>query len=350
MQPVTAENYVVLDTNIWLKGTYLLQNSLGAAFLYSISRTHTQLAIPEVIEGEIRKHALLQYKRDIKGIEQGFLHLQVLMGKRDNYRIPSEQEFNDRIDARFFELRQLIKKVPFTFNHAQGALKKIMAELPPNGEKYQQFKDSAIWESLLELAQDKSVYFITGDRDFFKDKDLSKGLADNLAREAEGRIKIFLGIDEYLKQEKQCIPAIDESDISGKIDLAIKDTVTERSAAASYRIVALDKAQISLFLTQTHNVFAADFELSYRIKNAQMPTHDRPDTGLLKVTGSAAYSLPEAEVKNISLTKIFALTESGEPIAGVGATYLSTMLNFGGKGWVPNFFKVAIPGESPIHS
>jgi len=57
-------------------------------------------------------------------------------------------------------------RVPFTLEHAKAALEMVDARMPPNGEKNQQFKDSAIWQAVLALSSDYRVHLVTNDRAF----------------------------------------------------------------------------------------------------------------------------------------------------------------------------------------
>jgi hypothetical protein len=74
------------------------------------------------------------------------------------------------------------------------ALERVNAEAAPNGPKNQQMKDSLLWEACLSLAADYRVFFVTGDKAFYVDRDVRKGLAANLAAEVpvqQGRLKCF---------------------------------------------------------------------------------------------------------------------------------------------------------------
>lgn len=68
----------------------------------------------------------------------------------------------------------------FTFDQAQGALRRVLDKVPPNAEKNQQYKDTLIWEAALELSRELEVVLVTSDHGFYSDRDPGKGLAAEL--------------------------------------------------------------------------------------------------------------------------------------------------------------------------
>src|SRR5687767_1960869 len=109
----------------------------------------------------------------------------MLMGSADDYQVPSEAEFEESAKSRLQELNSLLRRVPFTLEHAKSALKRVNDETPPNGPKNQQFKDSAIWEAVIELSETYPVHFVTEDKGFFEGREIRRGLAQALKAECE---------------------------------------------------------------------------------------------------------------------------------------------------------------------
>src|SRR5207253_7590318 len=103
-------------------------------------------------------------------------------------------ELEKAVEERFREMESFLARVSFSLEHAKSALNMVNLELPPNSLKNQQFKDSAIWQSLLELSRAFDVFFVTGDKGFFAGRDPKNGLADNLQSDCQrvgGRIVAF---------------------------------------------------------------------------------------------------------------------------------------------------------------
>jgi hypothetical protein len=134
------------------------------------------------------------------------------MGKRDDYRVPTLEELKRRGEDRLSELKELVMFTEFTLKHAKSALLRVIDETPPNRPGNQQFKDSAVWESILEIAQKGEVHFITKDTGFFQDGKPEKGLAQNLAEERKklkNNIYIYPDLKKYLRKVWKELPPID---------------------------------------------------------------------------------------------------------------------------------------------
>lgn len=343
------EGYLVIDTNIWVHRTQLLTIPIGAALLYAIHRTKVQLALPEIIERELSKHTLICFREAIESIHEGYRLVGTIMGVRDNYAVPSEHELLQRIESRLLELSNFIHRVPFTFAHAENALSRVMDETPPNGHKNQQFKDSAIWEALLELSAEKPVHFITQDGGFFKDiKKKQYALADNLEAEAKGRIKIYYEVSDYLDQIKEEVPELDRPAITAKIDQVVLATAKQYAEKAGYKVNGLAVSNLSLYLTEKHNVLAVDFQFSYRIENTAEVSSSHPQSVLLEVKASTSYLLKEEEVGSVSFRSITAKNDDQNNIGGIGATFVGTGFGVVGRGTVPYAFKEPIRFESDM--
>ena len=198
---VPVKTYVVLDTNVWVYTTRLLSTALGASLLYSVSRSQHSIYIPYVIEMEVRKHIAKLLREAVSQIDTGYRTVQVIMGVRDDYQVPTENQVLARLDQRLSELGSTVVRGEFTFEDAKNALARVIDGTPPNSERDQQFKDSAVWEELIRLASSSQVHFVTEDKAFFKDRDPSKGLADNLREEAaqpSGALTPHFSLPAYL--------------------------------------------------------------------------------------------------------------------------------------------------------
>ena len=73
----------------------------------------------------------------------------------------------------------------------------LNAKVPPNGNKNQQFKDSAVWQAVLALSLRYSTVLLTNDKAFFRNRNPKEGLAENLVEDcskAGTDVKGFYGI------------------------------------------------------------------------------------------------------------------------------------------------------------
>jgi predicted nucleic acid-binding protein len=315
-------NYVVIDTNIWVYSTRLLTTALGAALLYAVSRTNSRLALPEVIEQEIRKHTINRGVDAVNKINESYQLIEMLMGHRDDYRVPSQDDLLKRVDERFAELSEVVHRVPFTFPHARGALTRVLEETPPNGYKDQQFKDSAIWEAVLELSKDGEVHFVTKDKAFFVDRKPEKGLAANLKEEANGRIQVFYGVSSFLDQIREEIPKLGEKELAQKISDSLSKSLLERATEKEYEIGGLESHKMTFYLTEKAQLLAVDFELEYAVRGLKSSADQPPVSGLQKVKGNCGYDIRQDSVEDVSIERIETFSVDGEPLPGFGLVVL----------------------------
>jgi len=328
---IEREAYLVLDTNIWVYKTNLLTSSLGAALLYSLNRTLRVLAIPEVIEEEIRKNVKKRGMESVKDIQDGYGLIQRLMGSRDDYRVPSAEEFEKRIDLRAKELGAY--RIEFTFAHAKGALQRILEELPPNGHKNQQFKDSAIWEAILDLAKDaRSVDFVTEDKGFFEDKNPDLGLAKNLKADCEKvpGIKVYYSLDSYLETINQEVPPLYHEEIFHKMDLFIK-LASRDVMRKGYDIGILLEHKSYFYRTENGNIIAIGFEFVYETHGVKHPETQQEIEAKALVKGDCFYRVLENRVEDMRFDNIQLVDATGKAIPEYDETFGRFEISIGRK-------------------
>lgn len=323
---MSRTSYLILDTNIWVYTTRLLSTAMGAATLYSLHQTGRVLMLPEVIEEEIKKHTLKRGKEAVEAIRENYRLIEQLMGARDDFKVPSEDNFSLRVDARFLELEGLIKRTPFTLEQAKAALKRVMEETPPNGYKNQQFKDSIIWEVILNLANEGDVDFVTEDTGFFKDrKNPQKGLADNLKKDCEtvsGVIRVFYKISNYLQSIKEELPPLNYPEIATIINGTLWEQLNKKAVDRGFELNELIDHKISAFLTEKSNIIAIEFQLSYSTQGVKLPELGEQIEAIEIVKGDCTYELQEKRVSDIQFDNIFLEDKSGERIPGYGQHFL----------------------------
>lgn len=160
---------VVIDTNVW-RSHLLLRVGLGPALLHVIYSRNGKIGMPEVIEKEIRKTLFAAGLDAVGVVQKGFQDISSITGSYWRFKVPSEQELRKGIDVRLAELESLFERVEITLEQTRSALDRVYEGSPPNGPKNQQFKDSMIWEAILDLGQRFEVHLITEDSGFYRDK------------------------------------------------------------------------------------------------------------------------------------------------------------------------------------
>ena len=301
------KSIVVLDTNVWLS-TKLLNTPVAAALLFALRRAGRLIGLPEVVETEIVKNVRRAGQEAVAQVRKGYDAIGVLMGTRDDYRVPTEDEFGGRITERLAELVSLLHRVPFTADHAREALRRVNEESPPNGPKNQQFKDSAIWEAVRELAATgTAVDLITDDRGFFENRDTGKGMARNLAAEcAEGSLKIrlFPELDAYLGSLKQELPAFDTAKIAQRIASTVDESLRSHALAKGFEVGSLESHKLSAFVTERINTLALSWALVYEGFDPADPAGPDVVGDRILVRGSAYLDYVADSISKVQLQAI----------------------------------------------
>jgi hypothetical protein len=297
---------IVIDTNIW-RSEVLLRTARGAALLYYIKQSQSMLGMPEVIEREIVKHAVLAGKELQDGIEANYRMLTLLTGSTPGYKVSTLEEIEAKAKERLDELKSLIVPVEFTLEHARAALDRVNSGLPPNGPKNQQFKDSAIWEAVMELAHMYRVYFLTNDKAFYKDPEKpTRGLAENLAEECKScnaDIRLYRDIAAGLADLQKHAAPLDTSELAVAIEATIVATSLEKSASdRGYSLTGERLAEaISAFATEKLDTVALTFELTYRLVDQSTDESSPRLEGTLTAKGNCYFNTDKDEISNVMM-------------------------------------------------
>lgn len=317
---------IVVDTGVWVYGTRLLSSPLGASLLYAIKTAGYTLGLPEVIKEEITKHTVKAGSEASEQIREQYRLIEMLMGSRDDYRVPSPNDFKSRVESRLSELDLSLREIPFTLEHARSALRRVLEETPPNGYKNQQFKYSAIWKALLELANEGNVVFITEDKAFFEDKKPDKGLATNLKAEAGAaphNINVYFGLSAFLDTIVEELPRLDNTEIANRIHEQLYNQLNREATDKGFTLARLTDAGISPYLTEQSGVLAIDFDLLYEAAGVVPQGQTTPVPAIRHVEGNCSWNLDEHTVSDIQLTVQKLLTPGGEEIPCFGHQYIA---------------------------
>ncbi len=315
---------VVLDTNIWVYRTSLLKTSLGAALTHSLVRLGGTLGLPEVVEMELVKHTVKEGKKSVDNIRAGVSRLSQLTGLVGEYAhlLHTEDSLKAAAKKRLDVLDHLVERVPFTLDHARSALGRVMDETPPNGFKNQQYKDSAIWEAMLELSRERNVHFVTEDTYFFADRSPKKGLARNLKQEADdvgGGITAHPDLRSCLESLKEDVSPLDPKDLAAAADRAVIENLRKMAADYEFELGDLADSNVSTFLTERTNVLATSFELIHEASFVP-PDGGPPVDASLVVTGECSFDMLQKTASDARLDRIELFDPEGDRVAGKGVS------------------------------
>ena len=176
---------LVPDTNLWInRRTLLLNTSYANSLLYALRMHGGSIGLPEVVYEELKRLVPELAKQATNNLKDAARDIVELAGTPDAWPIrETPTDLSRALGDRLERLRPMLMEIPFAEDHGRRALNRVLDKLPPNGPKNQQFKDSAIWEAIKDLAKGYQVWFVTGDNGFFEDRDKTKGLSLSLAEE-----------------------------------------------------------------------------------------------------------------------------------------------------------------------
>jgi len=282
---------VVVDTSVW-RAEPLLKTPLGVTLVYTLSRRGGVVGLPEVVELEL-KGQMVEAGLEAADKARGPLHM--LRTLTDDLflaaELPTRDKLSQKVDERMAQLARVLIREPFTVEHAKAALAMVNSKLPPNGEKNQQFKDSAIWQAVLALSLRYSTVLLTNDKAFFRDKDPAKGLARNLVEDcikAGTDVRAFYGIGPYLEALKGDEPEFDRERAKELIVPAVMPRL--KLEAERYMSVPTDllAASISAFPTEKADRLAIDYTLRFRVECVSPEDREIagiPNTGIVYGSG-----------------------------------------------------------------
>jgi hypothetical protein len=194
MEPIVGETLgpcVLLDTNIWREES-ILRTPLGVAVLYSIRQRGGTLGLPEIIEREARKQCLEAVLEATERIEKSRRLINRFLNNPPSTfsssqppRSPNTRRINEAFDNRLKELDPILARIPFSNEQALRALDRVDERRPPAARKAE-FKDCAIWEAALDLAEQYAVYLVTRDGSFYDGDDLARGLRQECQERYQG--------------------------------------------------------------------------------------------------------------------------------------------------------------------
>jgi hypothetical protein len=231
------------------------------------------LGVPEVLEREWIQHAHRLIREELGKYESAARNIETLYGARIFHGVPAQHQIEEAAHDRVKEIESLFARVTFTLDHANRALDRVFSGLAPN-VKQQQFKDSAVWEAILELADSYRVYFVTDDSDFHGSRrDNTPVLAETLAQECESReasVRLFAEIADCLrelKREMQVEPpdlALVMRAITATLDFDRLKEFCEGESCALHEDQV--EPRVTAFLTDDKDILALSFELTYKLE------------------------------------------------------------------------------------
>jgi hypothetical protein len=282
---------VVIDTNIW-RSELLLKTPVGMSFIYTLGRQQWRLALPEVVERELAKQIVEAGLGAVEHANKESRIVATLTGLPPWLLSQKASDFEQIVNTRLSELTPILVRVPFTIEHARAALGMVDAKVAPN-TRSQQFKDSAIWQALLHLAQEYAVHFVSNDREFYLDRgDPSNGLAANLREDcktANARIAIYCDLGSCLKAISSNRPLFDRDHLIPMIKSFVIPRLQSETTRLRCELKELLDANIEAYWTRDPNRVALDFTITMRFEPDTPAPQDREVDRTVVAHGSCYY-------------------------------------------------------------
>lgn len=296
---------ILADTNIW-RNTLMLRSALGSAMLYTVNNLGAKIIIPEVIEDEIRKHIFKLVSEANEKIRKSFREIGAILESHRPYELPTDEDINKAIENRFGEISKFLQKTPFTLDHAKKALYRVNERIPPSSSKLQQFKDAAIWETILELGREYQVYLVTNDGDFYQDKE-RKNLNSILEKEC-----INLEIDIHVYSDlSSCLTVLKNKAENPNYKLIVesifKNKYEEIEAHASnngLKITDIKNREVIALITENHDQLAIEFKIIFNCLDINALPDDPKKEPYMKVEGECFYILSRNETVDTRMHRI----------------------------------------------
>jgi hypothetical protein len=281
--------------------------------IFALQQRGTLLGLPEVVEREIPE-VLVRAARKV--LDRTSLLGQII---GQQVEMPDEPKIRQAVRTRLSELEPLLIRVPFTFDHAQSALTRVIGGTPPNREGKEEFKDSLILEAVLELAADRPTDFITDDSGFYDSEDLHPQL-DTELRARSLQVGLHRSLDSYLSSLGGA--TLSEDDREALISSLAKSVhESTQDAMTPYGLVVeeLIEGDVRVFATEVPGSAAVSYTLTFSARS-QAPAETIKT--VVRSRGEATANFASRTLGDIRPEEVkFVTPEGGER----GTVFLSTL-------------------------
>jgi hypothetical protein len=326
-----------LDTNVWIKER-LLRTVTGVAFLYAVRRVGGKLLLPDTTRREIITGVGRAGVDAVKNIERGLGIVQQLTGSSPGIVCPSIDAFRQSAETRLNEIGDLVLPVEVLERHLRSALDRVLDHRAPASTS-EQFRDSILWECILDMKQ--NCLFVTEDGDFLDKKAKGTVLSPDLDKEAGGIVQLFNNIEEVLRSIASQLPHHDDEAIAKALAEAvlseIESTIGDQGWHAGHRI----SSSVELYATERLNATAAVFTLEFKALGGEDLQGRSVDEGVAQVTGKCML-LDDLYISELALDGIKLYTLEGDLMKG-GAVIARGVTFTSGTPDVPYSVRAPVP-------
>lgn len=260
---------IVLDSNIWIRNL-LLRTPISSALIYGIVQKKARIGLPYVVMREIMFHT---ERRGLEILHGALENIRLLNyfddgAKMAKFTLPNKDKISKALPIRLAELSDIILQHKHTPEEMERALEMVLRKLPPNSDKNQQYKDSLLWQAVLNLADEFEVHFVTRDKGFFKNRKYEEGPTTNICKDIESKgnnISIYSDLEECAKILHTFEKPIDVETIINNIFIAVKDELKKEAKEEGYILKDLKSGKLEPFITSDPSKIAVKFSIDCNI-------------------------------------------------------------------------------------
>ncbi|WP_090746960.1 PIN domain-containing protein [Candidatus Nitrospira nitrosa] len=242
---------------------------MGNAFIRSIRQQQGRIGLPEIVAKELHNKIKEEGIRLTKTLGDTLRAAGHFTGRKMALVVPlDEKSFEDGLRNRLDQLSSCLEKIPFTHQHAQAALDRVIQGIAPSLAKSEEFRDCAIWEATLELASNFSVHLITNDRGFYRNRDVTQGIAQELASDCQKTpqvVQIHESIAAYLRTFPAPMITFSMNSVESRIEAWVR---TDFGTSLPYQGGTLGNrlaSEVQHFFTEEVNQFAIQFTQEFEL-------------------------------------------------------------------------------------
>ncbi|MCH7712492.1 MAG: radical SAM protein [Chloroflexi bacterium] len=202
-------------------------------------------------------------------------------------------------------INQLVAERYFVYCCTNGLLLERMLKKIPPSNKNQQFKDAVLWENCLEVLKTDAVCLVSNDKAFYKSREYSQGLADELKQDIEkcpNEFKIFPRLADLLSEIKTGVQIEPEILIEAYMN---QNSAQLEGMASKQSFIMEGEPRTTLEVFATENPLFLYFDFTIEFPCVDTSNEGRTDARIY-ASGEGKYNAEEK--------KIVELTTRGETL------------------------------------
>lgn len=308
--------YLFLDANIWINEQFLTSSS-GEALIYHLKNTNGLIALPSLTRREVTTRGVRNLEKLLKDREKVKEALKKVNVSISDDIPPSNDELVEVVEGHLEEQQELIFPIEHTFEQMQAALDRVIQELPPNVST-EQFRDSLLWEIVLDYGKAKEIHFITNDTDFYERGSNSKQLAKHLENELTNspyKITVFPDLRSYLHAMQAYLSPPKKELILNLLIPKIMIFLEKNESRYEFLTGELTASSIEAIPTTINKELALTFSITLSASNIKLEDATRVQ-GYINVSGNCKYKEITRELDQLYILRVEYIGLDNNPLGG----------------------------------